>query len=181
MKYKIILVSGFAKAGKTTFTNLLLELNNCVMPLSFAYELKQNLKPLVWDMGIDIFRPTNRQKDIIRNLMIAYGCAWREINPNHWVELLDEKINKLPAHLIPVIDDARFLNEAEHFINKYGRENVLIVEIVRNGAPPPPKEELENQPKISAIADFKLVWETEPSLIQARELVRDFYNKYLNN
>jgi hypothetical protein len=73
------------------------------------------------------------------------------------------------------------LNEAEHFINKYGRENVLIVEIVRNGAPPPPKEELENQPKISAIADFKLVWETEPSLIQARELVRDFYNKYLNN
>lgn len=184
MKYKIILVSGYARAGKDTFAALLDSINpGKFIPYSFAAALKNDLQPLFWKMGIDIFAPTEEQKKLARPVMISYGCAWRELDINHWVKVVDEQIDRdlKILNFTPIITDNRFISETNYFINKYGRENVLVVEIARNGAPQPPKEELENQPKISGICDFRLEWDTEPALIKAKELVREFYNKYLIN
>jgi hypothetical protein len=177
-KYNVVLVSGTARAGKDTFFDLLSQLNANFIGYSFAFELKEDLKPIVAPMGIDIHNPTDKQKKIIRNLMISYGCAWREIDINHWVKKVDKHIDKLEDYWIPVIRDNRFISETEYFINKYGRENILIVEISRNGAPPPPAEELINQPKITAIADVIINWDTDPSLISLKPKVQYFYDKY---
>ena len=180
-KYNAVLLSGFARSGKDTFFELLSEINPNFVGFSFAYELKNDLFNLVSPMGINIHHPTDEQKRIIRNLMISYGCAWREINLNHWVEKVDKQIEQLPDNCIPVIRDNRFINESEYFINKYGRDKVLIVEIVRPDGPTPPKEELENQPKITAIADCRIVWDTDPTFETLREYVGDFYRKYFQS
>ena len=183
-KPKICLLSGYARTGKDTFFDLLQQVakednNDIFSGFSFAHELKKDLAPLVEEMGIDIFNPTDEQKKIIRNLMIAYGCAWREIDINHWVKKVDAKIDTLIEGTIPVIRDTRFISEVQYFLNKYGRQNILLVEIVRNGAPTPPDEELKNQPVISKNADVVINWETDPSLLSLKPKVKYFYNKFI--
>lgn len=180
-KYKVVLVSGTIRSGKDTFFTLLSELNPNFIGYSFAFELKEDLKPLVAQMGIDIHNPTDEQKKVIRNLMIVYGCTWREIDINHWVKKVDWLIDNLAKQSnlwMPVVRDCRFVSEAEYFIEKYGRENILIVEIRRFGAPTPPAEELINQPKITEIADVILEWETDPSFESLRPKVKYFYDKF---
>ena len=183
-KPKILLLSGYARTGKDTFFDLLQQVaiednNNIFSGFSFAYELKKDLAPLVEEMGINIFNPTDEQKKIIRNLMIAYGCAWREIDINHWVKKVDAKIDTLTEGSIAVIRDTRFISEVQYYFDKYGRENVLLVEIIRNGAPQPPEEELKNQPELSKNADVVLQWETDPSLESLKPKVRYFYEQFI--
>lgn len=189
-KTKIILVSGYLRRGKDTFTNLLKDIllvngqNN--KSYSFAGELKSDLAPIIRRMGIDVFNPTDFQKKIIRPIMIAYGCAWREIDIDHWVKMVDSHIStasqvKGGLPVVHIISDTRFISEAHYFINKYGRENVILVEVQRENGPTPPNEELENQPKLTAIADHIINWPTvgDDNIQELRNYVVDFYKKYL--
>jgi hypothetical protein len=182
MKPKILLVSGYARSGKDTFCKILSEMNNNFVIYAFAYELKRKIQPIIYEMGIDVFNPTNEQKKIIRNIMISYGCAWREIDINHWVKIVNDQIDDRAKCLIPIISDNRFISETEFFFNKYGRQNVILVEISRENMPTPPEEELKNQKLVSEIANEKIDWPTveDGDLTKLRPIVEQFYQKYFN-
>lgn len=186
-KPKVICISGTMRSGKDTFFELLYNVGQQAntkinfFGLSFATELKNDLVPIIAPMGIDVVSPTNEQKEIIRPIMIAYGCAWRAIDPQHWVKKVDSIIDKLKFETIPVIRDVRFISEAHYYFEKYGRENVCLIEIIRHGAPTPPAEELKNQPFLSKEADVVIQWETDPTLETLKPKVQEFFNQYIQN
>jgi hypothetical protein len=177
----IIGITGYAKVGKDTFYKLLSEsYTNNFMRFGFADELKRDLFELVRDQfGWDIFDLKGEQKEVIRPIMIAYGCAWRKVDGLHWVKIIDEKLKHYNKNFIPVITDVRFENESKFFRDKYGKDFILI-KINREGAPIPPDEELKNQPLVDNYVDITLNWHTvgdEISLLKPQ--VEIIYNKLI--
>lgn len=106
---------------------------------------------------------TASEKKIFRPVLIAVGCAWREIDPLHWVKMVDKKIQWdysvweiVDSDFIPCVLDTRFLNEHQYFVEKYGTDQVSLVEVVRtDSTSTPPEEELRNQPFLSARANYR--------------------------
>lgn len=190
---KIICINGFARVGKDTFFNLLKATNRIFVRFAFADELKHDLSQLILEQfGYDIFNLSEKQKEIIRPLLISYGCAWRKIDSLHWVKIVDKKIDKIIKNnnekslfnedlypkIIPCVTDCRFSNEILYFKNKY-KDNFILVKIDRNGAPEPPEEEKINQPLVDKYVDFSISWETVGDKIELlRPYIDDFLNKY---
>jgi hypothetical protein len=167
---KIIGISGHAGHGKDTFFSLLNSTQpNRYQRYAFADALKNDLDQLATKMfGKRASQLTGKEKEIFRPILIAYGCAWRAINIDHWVEEVDRRMswdisvldgaNNSPV--IPVLTDVRFFSEYEFFRKRYGAAFVLVEVIRTDAKTKPPEEELKNQPKLSAVADFKVEWPT---------------------
>lgn len=159
----IIGICGYARSGKDTLCSLLRKTSPYFRRYAFADALKRDLEPFIRDkFGWDIFDLTDKQKVIVRPILIAYGCAQREAgNGLHWVYHLDLEIasDGLADTFIPVITDFRFINEVNYFKNKYGKDFILA-EVIRDDIPTPPTEEQINHPKLSAVADIKIHWPT---------------------
>lgn len=127
-KNTIILISGKAGVGKTTIGEFLEELLSEV-PLNvvlsgFADELKE--------VARDTFNWDNKKDSKGRKLLQQIGFTGREYNKNIWVEKLLEEI-ELGSIFFPdivIIDDWRFINEAEYFEN--GLYDVFKINAVSN-------------------------------------------------
>ena len=195
MNNKVIGVCGFAKNGKDSFYKLLSKRNpNKFERLAFADELKRDLFDLIRDQfGFDVMNPTPEQKEIIRGIMIGYGCAWRKVDILHWTKIIAKDIDrilknnnevglfndKLGPEIIPAVTDFRFFSEGEYFKNKYGNDFILV-KVSREGAPIPPDEELKNQPELDKLVDFFVEWPSvgENNIDQLMPYVNDFCAKY---
>jgi hypothetical protein len=144
---------------------------------AFADELKMDLRPLIHQQfGFDIMDCTNEQKELVRGVLIAYGMAWRAVDPLHWVRKVVASVNQNLINtpdLIPCVTDVRFENEAQHLRDHFG-ERLVLINLTREGSPPPTDEEEKHFRKVAAMAAFHLHWGNdtlEQQLNHARRIV----------
>lgn len=184
MKY--IGITGARRAGKDTFASLLKQVTSKqVINYAFANALKGDLSDLFRDkFNADIHTLDGDIKEKLRPIMIAYGCAWREIDPLHWVKEVTNAIDTFNKsdkdnNLIHCICDVRFKNEAEYLKSKYGNQFFLI-NIVRIGGPEPTEEEKKHIPELEKMLNYTLTWETTPDLVALQPIVEEIYKKHLS-
>lgn len=179
----VIMITGHAVSGKDTFFSLLKEIDPNFKRYAFADKLKQDLRLFLMEQcRIDINALSPEQKDLVRPLMIAYGCMMRNLGDGlYWVRELEKQIlsdldfegNLGNPQMIPVITDCRFRNEAEYFKNRY---QVILVRIIRKDSPEPPEEEKINQPLVQPLVDYTIDWPTvgPDHLHELKEYVEKF-------
>ena len=106
---------GLAGSGKDTAAAIVCrKLNH--KQLSFATKLKDVCMTLGWDGHKD-----TRGRKLLQNM----GMAFREYNPNTWIDEVDKTLDRSLHH---VFADVRFANEAEYIKNQL---NGVIIRVVR--------------------------------------------------
>jgi hypothetical protein len=66
-----------------------------------------------------------------RSLLIIEGNLMRAINPNHWSDIVIQKILADKEARTFVISDFRFKGEYERFVDSFGRDSVITVRVNR--------------------------------------------------
>lgn len=177
MKPNTVLLIGSTKmVGKDTLYQRLAQLDSRFTRFSFADQLKDDLNPLIRGrFGFDIWTCKPEEKELVRPILIKYGMAQRQRDPDHWVKRLYELIEARWVHhpnIIPVITDGRFLNEVDFFKSIY--PGSIFVQLFRDGAPPPTDEEEKRWRQLAAQADITIKWGNnteEEQLEHARKLI----------
>jgi hypothetical protein len=158
----IILVSGKAGVGKTTFADFVMknlppDVKKYSAKGAFATVVKQVAKMMGW----------NGQKDDNgRKLLQNVGNVGREYNSDTWVGTLINflmEVNIIPLDLI-IIDDWRFPNELNWFLNKPNEYKVYTVRISA-----PSREMLRGTPYYNDVSETSLPDESSN------------YNYYIDN
>ena len=176
---KIIGLHGPRRAGKDTFYKLLKEIDSRFLRFAFADELKEDLTDFISDkFRINIHECTAEEKELIRPLLIAHGCVWREIDILHWVKGVDAGINSAIAQGRDsfVITDVRFPNEAQYFVDKYG-ESFNLVDIELIGGMEPTEEEKKHIPMMKQMSDFHITWPKVSDVGMLKVYVEDIYEE----
>lgn len=157
---KIIGISGLARSGKDSFYNLstpfLDERGIKHKRLAFADELKNECDPfLKKNIGISAFTEVNKEKEIIRPLLVTYGThIRRKLDPNCWINKIEPKIRKQKEVDLFFITDVRFKNEID-WVHSMGGTSIHVQ---REGVLPPNKDEEENDPILNSCSNFKVSW-----------------------
>lgn len=162
----IIGISGVARSGKDTFFKLLSDsLRNLKFPeckrLAFADEIKKELNELtIKNFNIDCFNISDKDKEIVRPLMVAYGTNLaRALNKNHWIDRIKPELeSNYSSGLISVITDVRYENEQWFIKNHFPKS--LNVHIHRYGFEAANEEEAENDPKLKRNSDYQISWKS---------------------
>ena len=170
----IVGVSGFARCGKNTLSEVLSEYSNHLglnsKIFSFAYALRQDLNSFCKEkFGISAFTEDTADKNKIRSILIAYGQSQRSLSDGtYWWKKLMPEINSFftSGGNIAIVSDLRFkefeLDETD-FIRSY--MNSIIITLNRtiddgSSIPPAHESESKNLPQIASIADLNLTWKT---------------------
>lgn len=178
-KPQVICISGTRKAGKDTLLKILTAIDGRISRFSFADRLKQDIYPLLMDQfSIDPFDCNDSEKELIRPIMIAYGCAWRNVDENHWVKIVVNSANmqcSVQENTIIGISDIRFMNELKYFRKEYG-SNMFHIDVSRDGAPPPTEEEERHFREVKSLADYHLNWGNDemPEIINKSKIVYEW-------
>lgn len=158
-------LTGLARSGKDLLCSKLMGRGN-VLRLAFADELKNDVREfLISRYGIDILNCTADEKEVVRPILVAHGCAMRKIsNGEHWIKQIHSKAVDYALQSLAVVTDVRFPNELA-WIRKLGGTLVHVRRYnVVNGErwylSPPNAEEAEHDPRMRELADFKLEWPT---------------------
>jgi len=124
---KLIGLCGFAGVGKDTAA--------AHMPgwrrFAFADALKDDLRPLLEDVGCDLDRSDHKEQ--AKNLMVAWGATARAFQSDYWIDRLFrevarwENLSPFPRHA--VITDVRYPNE----VMEIRRRGGIVVRINRPG------------------------------------------------
>lgn len=185
-KHKIIGLYGNRGVGKDTLYSCIEKIlkkdYEYVCPqycnrYAFADELKNDLNPISQKMfKKNVLDLKANEKEILRSTLISYGCAWRTIDPLHWVKLVDEKISedinfKAQFSKIAFITDVRFPNEAQYFKKKY-KDAFYLIGLDRKGAPEPTDEEKKHIKEMKKLCDIFIVMKNDPSLKYTKELAK---------
>lgn len=177
----VIGITGTRGSGKDTLFNLLSRLDVRCVRFAFADPLRVELNPfLLSHFGVDIWDCTPVEKEMVRPLLIGHGMARRNQDPLYWVRKTVDAmhadmvaVEKLGAILIPVITDVRFENEATFLREAF--PGFRLVDVVRDGAPPPTEEEEKHFRKVAVMADIRLEWgndDDEAQLARARGILK---------
>lgn len=112
---KIVLLGGLCYAGKTYIADLLCGTNDKWQKMSFANALKDELH----DAGLidKKLLHDKEYKSSVRELMQQHGQNKRAADPFYWARIMEAHISDSPADVV-IIDDWRFKNEAQYFIDK---------------------------------------------------------------
>lgn len=158
----VVALAGDRGVGKDTLFNLLRSIDHRFTRWAYADILKADLRSLCWSQfGIDPATATGADKELLRPLLIAYGCAWRERDIDHWAKKvagsITETIQLNPQPLIHVITDCRFENEAE-LSRRCFSPNFRLIRVDRIGSLGPTEEERKHSAAVSAMADYHLLW-----------------------
>tara|TARA_B100000579_G_scaffold437980_1_gene470486 strand:- start:5578 stop:6168 length:591 start_codon:yes stop_codon:yes gene_type:complete len=160
---KIIGVAGVARAGKDTFFKYISEcVDVSISRIAFADELKKDLNNFMKaKAGISPFTNVTEEKNIIRPMLVAYGCMMRDIsNGRYWVSKIDTLIKQSYDPYF-CITDVRFPNEVD-YIQKNSGIVVHLSRLDENGKtiPPANEEEEAQDPIIKEKADYCISWNT---------------------
>ena len=154
-------ISATRQSGKDTLVGHILDIDPRCYRVAFADRLKRDVAPLIREeMGFNPDNLTPEQKEIVRPLWIGWGMAQRARDPLHWVKIVTREIQetwKFASQAIPACADFRFCNEVAHFRDTFGPAFVLI-NLTREGAPPPTDEEEKHYRQVAAMADYHLNW-----------------------
>lgn len=110
----LVAISALATAGKDTFCNILCEELMAqgigAKRYALADELKSKVrKPLKDLSGIDIFKCTPKEKELVRDYLVAVGKIKRfQSEGKYWTGLLEEQINSDKDIVVPVVTDVRY-------------------------------------------------------------------------
>lgn len=170
-------ISGYARSGKDTFGDSLqrILLNYKIKSKTYALatQLKHDISFLTeGDFGINAFTKDDKEKKIIRPLLVGYGEAWRNANPDHWLEILD---SNLEPRTLPIVTDIRYENEANYILENQG----FLLNLSRSLPDgsfigPANKEEEENGPKVKNKSTYNLCWGTLSEHKIIDEIVESF-------
>lgn len=173
----IIGISGYARSGKDTFGEALVKILSNYGIKAKTYALATQLKIDIsflteGDFNISAFTKDDKEKKIIRPLLVGYGEAWRNANPDHWLEILN---SNLEPKTLPIITDIRYENEANWIFKNKG----FLLNLNRqlpNGEYicAANKEEEFNAPKVSQMSSFNLTWKTTDDEKLIEEIVESF-------
>ena len=158
----IIGLGGLARSGKDTFydyTSLFFkEKGVSVKRFAFADELKKEVDSFCVDSyGISAFTDDEKEKEIIRPILVAHGMIRREASEGlYWINKIKNEIKENSyAGKISVITDVRFENEIKE-INSMGGKSIHIT---RENNIAPNQEETENDPKVKSLSLYSFTWE----------------------
>jgi len=161
---KLIGLCGTARCGKDTFFNFaesrIPELKNQLCRVAFADELKKDLFPFLMEkMNINPWTSIDKEKALIRPIMVAYGEAMREkSNGTYWIDKISKKVKEnLNEGKISVITDVRYKNEIDYLLS---HEDAKCLYIERMGIKPANKEEEFNDPDLRKNSNHILKWKT---------------------
>lgn len=160
----IIGISGAARSGKDTFSDLLIEILTekgikC-SKTSFAKQLKIECRDFVAKtLGIDVFTEDSYEKSIIRPLLVTWGThVRRKLDENIWIKHLESSIED---NQVTIVTDVRFQNEFDWIKSKRGY-SIFIDRVDENGdiVQPANSDEEENNALLRPKCDFHLTWNT---------------------
>jgi hypothetical protein len=192
LKNKIIGISGTAKTGKDTFYKLLKprleKLGIKTERVSLADYLRSELDGLIKkDFGIDVWKCSAEEKELIRPLLVSYADIKRfQSEGTYYTSKAQKRIDGLiESGIVPCITDIRYAKYPDDEIFWLKKNNGCLVHItkyiekveigmygnrVRRYYPPAPNiNEKENDPKLKEAADFKFEWAhvNRPDLIKS--------------
>ncbi len=180
----VIALSGNRGVGKNTLFDRIKELRPHARDYAFAAQLKEDLVPLIGNQfSIDPRTATGADKELIRPMLIAYGCAWRERDPEHWVKVVVQEILIRAAMtdglFLPVVTDVRFPNEAIILREAFGPA-LYHVDVDSTNAPAPTAEEEKHYRLVRRMADYQMTWGNntyEEQLSHARHVLQAADNR----
>jgi hypothetical protein len=187
---KIFGIFGNRRVGKDTFFSLVKNLDKDAISYAFADELKKDLAPFIKEkFDIDIFTADGPEKELVRDLLIAYGKVRRKQDIDYWVDIvakqiifnkifsLDDKIDSKNQY----IKDMRFINEYIYLKNLFG-EDFILIGIEREGAVEPTEEEKIHGPEVAKVVDHWIRWpDAKDNFDTLKPYVQEFYDKYIKN
>ena len=160
---QLIGISGFARSGKDTFYQRSAELLEREGKKSKRYAFADTLKEEVDELllkytGISAFTEDNKNKEIIRPLLVTYGTEIRrKLNENCWIEKIQDRVvDSLNNNEYVFITDVRFKNEAEWIRINGG----LLVNVARAGIKPANHEEHKQLHLMKRFITHNAFWET---------------------
>lgn len=163
--FRLISISGFARSGKDTLAEAINQTVGECKKLSFAYQLKVDLNNLLKSsFGISAFTEDDKEKKIVRPILMAYGQAARQIDPNFWIKKVAKSINEYKnytfaeisaANTYVTISDQRFANE--YLWSKSMGGKTIWVE--RTGYGPANEDEVKYTAPLKNIADYQILWD----------------------
>lgn len=158
----LIGISGLARSGKDSFFELskpfLLDNNLTFKRFAFADALKEECDPFLKEnTGISAFTENNKEKEIIRPLLVVYGThIRRKMDKNCWISRIQERVKASIARSeIVFITDVRFKNEIDWVHSLKGTS----IHISRENNIAPNDDELKNDPILKSSSSIKLEWE----------------------
>lgn len=163
----VIGLHGTRGSGKDTLFSRLEEIHGQYGRVAFAQALKMDLRPFTLQhFDIDALTCEGADKELIRPMLIAYGMAQRARDPLYWCKRATDQIAvdwaARDADFVPVVTDVRFENEVHHLRRTFPRDSrhagVVIVNVTRDGAPPPTEEEEKHYRDVAALADIHFHW-----------------------
>lgn len=139
MTAKIILLNGAPQSGKDTLAKYL-EKEVRAKHLKYAAKVREiagiiHPKVNFWDETIKDIALECLSFQTPREILIKVGMALRTgLDKNVWVESLAEQIEaEYWGKTIAVVSDCGFQNEVDVMIQRFGEQNVLLIQIYRNG------------------------------------------------
>lgn len=169
---KRIFLSGVATSGKDEFALQAIEFFKSkglkAKRFALADNLKLDMSPFLYDsFGIDIFNCSKEDKEIVRPLLVAFGCAKRKTSQGkYWINFIENDLRHEEIYGdsdIAIITDIRFA-EYEEDEALWASETGTLIHITRieNGAEiqPANEEERRNDPRLSKFASIFIKIET---------------------
>lgn len=162
-------ISGGAGAGKDTLYTLLSERVNCKR-VALADSLKSELRPFILEkFSIDLFDCPREEKDLVRPILVEYARVKRRQSPDYFIKKVHGYVTS--CHTNIVITDIRYLNEIDWLKNLGGKlvhiKKYKEIDGKRVYSEPFIPDEIENDPKLQAAADYKIEW---PEVKDIKEL-----------
>jgi len=157
-----------------------------VVRVALADELKKDMRDfLTLKYGIDILHCSAVEKEVVRPLLVAHGCAMRGLtNGDCWINKIHQQVVANALQSLVVVTDIRFPNELA-WLRRLGGALVHIrrynvVEGERWYLSPPNADEAEYDPHLRESADFKLEWQTSNDIGVKLNAEVDQVVSYLN-
>lgn len=180
---KIIGISGLARSGKDSFYNFskpYLDSKKIKhQRLAFADELKNECDPfLKKNVGISAFTDDDKEKEIIRPLLVTYGThIRRKLNPNCWIEKIEPRVKNSKHNEIFFITDVRFKNEIDWVHQMEG----LSIHVTRSGIDPPNEDERANDPILKELSKVKVSWNNfdDNNVLEIKSQISSIIKKYI--
>lgn len=175
-KQFVIGIGGVATVGKDTLCEALMfrlfRSGISSHRIALADKLKEETRQLILDKySIDILNCTPQEKELVRPELVEFARERRiATQGRYWTNYVDSQLSSIPQEVI-IVPDIRYANyesdEAFWVHNKKG----FLIHLSRFSyddkgnkvwVQPANTDEAENDPKIQALADFCLAWETRP-------------------
>tara|TARA_B100001094_G_C18169614_1_gene794280 strand:+ start:85 stop:657 length:573 start_codon:yes stop_codon:yes gene_type:complete len=158
MKNKLIGLVGFARAGKNSFADFLINNRQGYKDISFAYALRKELDSFLLNrLNISAFTEDPEEKEIIRPLLVCWGTQVmrQKIDRDYWVKSVEKtvEINR-KNNICSIITDVRFENEIKWISNNGG----ICIWIEREGVKAKNADEHLHTEPLQKECDFYFKW-----------------------